>query len=199
MKRTYLFFLIAILFSISSYSQNKSEYNVGFLLDKNSPEIEFLLNNLENEISAVVGEDAVINFSNTKRLVNDFDIALAEQNYNAFLNSEVDIIIAFGVINNKIISKKKSFYKPTILFGSTSQELLETIDAKVTSKIENFITIISNQSYTNDLRVFKQIANIKNVGVFFETEFLENESVQNVFTDIEKESLTIQPSRKFKR
>jgi outer membrane protein TolC len=196
MKRTYLFFLITILLGISTNAQNKPEYNIGFLLDKNTVEIEALLNNLEEEITAVVGEDAVINFSNTKRLVNDFDLVLAEQNYNTFLSSEVDIIIAFGVINNKIISKKKSFDKPTILFGSTSQELIETVKLDKSSKIENFTTIISNQSYTNDLEKFQEIANIKNVGVFFETEFIENKAVQNVFIEIENAlgiQLTLKP------
>lgn len=187
MKRTYLFFLIAILFNIAIYAQNKPNYNIGFLLDKETTEIDALLDGLEEEIKAVVGEDAVINFSSANRLVNDFDSAVAEQHYNTYLNSEVDIIIAFGLINNKIITKRKSYSKPTILFGDTSQELVGTINGDTTTKIENFTTIISNQSYSNDLKTFKEIANIKNVGVFFEYGFLGNEKIKVAFDEIEKE------------
>lgn len=187
MKRTYLFFLIAILFNIAVYSQNKPQYNIGFLLDKETVETDVLLHILEEEIMAVVGEDAIINFSKTNRLVNDFDVAVAEQNYNTYLNSEVDIIIAFGIINNNIITKREHFSKPTILFGDTSKELLETANSEIPNNIENFATIISNQSYGDDLATFKEIAHVKNVGVFFEYGFSENETLRKAFMTIENE------------
>ena len=191
MKRTYLLFLIAILFNIAINAQNKPVYSIGFLLDKNTSEIELILDGLQEEIKAVVGEDAIINFSKSNRLVNNFDAALSEENYNTYLNSNVDIIIAFGVINNKVISKNKTFKKPTILFGTRSEELAEIPIEETTSNIKNFTTLITNQSYTNDLKTFKDIAKIKNVAVFFETQFLENIALGDAFNKIE-EALDLQ-------
>jgi hypothetical protein len=155
MKKTFLFFLLAIVFNTAINAQNKPEYSIGFLLDKNTSEVELILDSLQEEIAAVVGEDAIINFSNANRLVNNFDASLAEDNYNTYLNSNIDIIIAFGVINNQVISKNETFKKPTILFGSVSEELSERPDEDTTTNIKNFTRVITNQSYTKDIKTLR--------------------------------------------
>ena len=93
---SFSFFLCTSLFA---YAQSNI-YQVGFLLDKNTIEISDLIVGLSDEILAVVGEDAVIEFPESSKLVNNFDSDQALNNYNTLLQNDTDIIIAFGIVNN---------------------------------------------------------------------------------------------------
>ena len=119
-----VFFLFAFLFSVSISAQTKEEYSIGILLERNTGEILNLLEGLKKEIINVVGEDAEVNFSDSKILINNFNLDVAETNYKTLVNGDVDIILSFGVSNNKVIVKQAPFLKPTILFGSVSEELM---------------------------------------------------------------------------
>jgi outer membrane protein TolC len=176
-----IFFLVI---SLHSFSQTK-HYKIGFLLDKTSTEINGLLDKLANEISAVVGEDATLEFPKNNTLVNNFDAAKALSNYNTLLQSDIDIIIAFGVVNNVVISKIGTYQKPTIIFGALSDELVAN-DVMV-SNISNYTSITTSQSYTEDLKVLKQLANPKTVGIIIEKTFTDNLPIQQTFNTIGKE------------
>jgi len=126
--------IVFFFFSITAFCQTKS-FQVGFLLDKNSPEISVLLNELTDEIIAVVGEDAKLEFPPESTLVNNFNAELALRNYNSLVQNETDIIIAFGVVNNSVISVIGSYNKPTIVFGALSKELIT--DTTLVSSIKN--------------------------------------------------------------
>ena len=91
--RYFLIVLVSICFIKPIFSQSQS-FKIGYLLDKSSVEIEGLLNELSNEISAVVGKDANIQFQE-ESLINNFDKNLALAHYNTLLNNDTDIIIAF--------------------------------------------------------------------------------------------------------
>ena len=56
--RSILSIFLFLCASLLAFSQSNT-YQVGFLLDRNSTEINGLLEELSNEISAVVGEDAL--------------------------------------------------------------------------------------------------------------------------------------------
>jgi outer membrane protein TolC len=100
--------------------------------------------------------------------VNDFNLEKATENYYALLESNTDIILAFGLVNNVVISKLKTFQKPTILFGSVNKDF-DFIDVnKQTSVISNFTYIILPQSYTNDLKTLKELTSFKKVGIALE-------------------------------
>lgn len=174
-------FLFANLFA---FSQSKT-YQVGFLLDRNSEEIEELLAELSNEIIAVIGEDAILEFPTSGKLVNNFDSAIALKNYNTLVNSNIDIIIAFGVVNSSVISKIGTYDKPTIVFGSLSEELL--LEQARTSNVQNYTSITTSQSYTEDLRLFKKLANPKIVGVAIEKTFVENFPINAIFQSLGKQ------------
>ena len=179
--RYYLSIIFFLGFQLLLFSQTKT-YEIGYLLDKTSPEIEILLNELTNEITAVVGEDAVVTFPKQSKLINDFSTDKALQNYNILLNNSTDIIIAFGVVNNTVISKFDTFKKPTIVFGALSEELSDKVSE--TSNIPNFTSIITTQSYTEDLKTLQQLANPKQVGVVIERAFTENLPIENTLNDI---------------
>ncbi|WP_298530770.1 TolC family protein [uncultured Algibacter sp.] len=158
------------------------------LLEKDTGEIENLLDGLKKEITAVVGEDADINFADSSVLINDFDLLKAEQNYNILLKGDIDIILSFGVTNNRVVARQKDFPKPTILFGSASREILDNFDDELAStNIKNFTAIITPQSYKNDLKTLNEIANSKNIGVLIEDGFLKNQPLRETFDDIEEE------------
>ena len=182
--RNILSIFLFLCASLLAFSQSNT-YQVGFLLDQNSTEINGLLEELSNEISAVVGEDAVLEFSESRTLVNNFDSAKALSNYNVLLQNGTDIIIAFGTVNNAVISKIGSYEKPTIVFGALSEEL--RTDKLQVSNIKNYTSIITSQSYAEDLKLFKEIAKPKTVGVIVEKSIKDNLPIQKTFDDLGEE------------
>ena len=173
----FLFFCANFL----AFSQSNI-YQVGFLLDNSSTEIDELLSELSDEITAVVGEDAILEFSNSKRLINYFDAEKALSNYNTLIENDTDIIIAFGVVNNSVISKIGTYKKPTIVFGALREELLNEV--KLASNAKNYSSIITSQSYSEDLKFLKKLANPKRVGVAVEKAFMDNLPLTNTFNKI---------------
>lgn len=157
-----------VMLPLLSYGQAKEDYAIGMLLDFRSAELEPMMEALRQEIVAVVGEDATIRFPENSVLVNNFDAALAETNYQTLLANETDLIIAFGPINNIIISGQTTHAKPTILFGSVNQDIVAIDTAQTTSGIDNFTYLISWQSYARDLETFKTLYDFEQVGVIVE-------------------------------
>ena len=175
---------IFIFLYASSLAFSQSEvYKVGFLLDKNTEEIEGLLDSLMDEISAVVGEDAILEFPITRRFYNNFDATIALSNYTTLVQNDTDIIIAFGTVNNSVISKIGTYQKPTIVFGTLSEELLDS-DKSSVSNVTNYISITTSQSYSDDIKLFKELANPKRIGVVVEKALLDNISVTETFEGI---------------
>ncbi|MEM6687502.1 MAG: hypothetical protein AAF617_17110, partial [Bacteroidota bacterium] len=134
----------SLIMTTAAMAQTKKSYNIGILLDNRTKEINPLIEQLENQIKAVVGEDAIINFSEQNILVNGYDIEKARTNYETLLQNETDIILAFGVINNFIVSKQSTHKKPTILFGAVNQDISGIDVTKKTSGIENFTYLIES-------------------------------------------------------
>ena len=174
-------FLFVLLVTLSASSQQKKTYEIGILLDMIVPELSPLLDELKNEIAAVVGEDATIQFSNENVFSNELNLARAETNYQALVNSEVDIILAFGVINNAVITKKTTFPKPTILFGAVNEDFLSIEKENQTSGIENLTYLIASKSYAKDLKIFKELTSFKKVGIIIQKPFLDIFPYQSYF------------------
>lgn len=173
--------VVTLMVTAFAFSQTKT-YQVGFLLDRNSTEISGLLVELSNEISAVVGEDAVLEFPDTSKLVNNFDSVKALTNYNILLQNNTDIIIVFGIVNNAVISNIGIYQKPTIVFGALSEELLS--DEIAVSNITNYTSILTSQSYTDDIKLLKKLSNPKKVGVIVEKALTDNLPIAETFSKI---------------
>ena len=182
--RYILSFLLSFFITTLTFSQDNT-FKIGFLLDKNSVEINELLKELSDEISAVVGEDAVLEFPEVSKLVNNFDSSTALNNYNVLVENNTDIIIAFGVVNNAVISKVGTYQKPTIVFGALSEELLT--DESLVSNITNYTSIVTSQSYTEDIKLLQKLASPKTIGVVVEKAFMDNLPVASTFNDISKD------------
>ncbi|MEM8926674.1 MAG: TolC family protein [Bacteroidota bacterium] len=138
---------------------------MGILLDKINPELSPLIDKLKNEVKAVVGEDAIIEFPDDAILANNFDLEKARTNYNQLLADDIDIILAFGVFNNEVISPLSVHKKPTILFGAVNRDVQQLDLSKTSSGIENFTYLIESESYQDDLNRFKELSNFKNLGI----------------------------------
>lgn len=168
----HFFYFLFTIISFFSYSQTKNSFNIGILLDKHTEKISPMLQALQNEIKAVVGEDANIHFSDTNVLVNNFNLAKATTNYNKLLANNTDIIIAFGVVNNEVISKLNTFKKPTILFGAVNKDFGYFDENKQTSGISNFTYFVNSQSFKKDLSTLKKLTNFTNVGIAVEEDLV---------------------------
>lgn len=171
MKKLKLFWLLFL--PIIIFAQNKPIYDIGILIDNEQPELVPILEELQDEISAVVGEDAIIRYPEGSLLSNDLNLEKAAANYEALAESEVDIILAFGIINNKYIATKTTFSKPTILFGAVNEDFVKIEDEDQTSGIANFTYLIASRSYKEDLAIFKELTNFKKVGILIERPFMD--------------------------
>tara|TARA_R110000787_G_scaffold13816_2_gene42968 strand:- start:7578 stop:9890 length:2313 start_codon:yes stop_codon:yes gene_type:complete len=176
--------------TILAFSQTKKIYNIGILLDNQTPESKMLVSALQNEIKAVVGEDASIRFSEANLLVNNYNLEKASVNYNTLLNSNTDIILAFGLINNVVISKLKTHQKHTILFGAINEDFNYFELEKGASGISNFTYLITPQSFKKDLGTLKELTSFTKVGIAIEEGLINILPFKTIFND-ETEALGV--------
>ncbi len=165
--------LVSLMVTTLAFSQTKQNYNIGILLDNLTPELNPHILALQNEIKAVVGEDAIISFSDANILVNDFNLEKAASNYNTLLTNNTDIILAFGIINNMVLSKLKVYSKPTILFGEVNKDLDKFEENKTTSGVSNFTYLVATQSLKKDLSTLKELTSFTTVGIAIEKRLVD--------------------------
>ena len=180
-KHIAVFFFTSL--SFFAYTQ-KSSYNIGVLLEVVTPELEPLLEKAKEQIKVVVGEDANIYFPAESTLLSNFDLEKAEQNYRQLLNNSTDIILAFGAINNIIVSKQTVYPKPTILFGAVNQDMMDVELSRMSSGVENFTYLIETESYLDDLSIFKELTDFTKVGIVVENVFMDILPFENTFARI---------------
>ena len=178
------FSFILLLIPLSIQAQPKPVYNVGVLVDTVTPEIEPILGLMQAEVRAVVGEDAEVNFPVEFSLSNDYNISTAESNYQALLENDIDIILAFGAINSAVVSGQPVYPKPTILFGTANLDLIDLSQARDTSGVNNFTYLLTSQSYTNDLQTFKTLVDFQHVGVLIEEAYADILPVREVLDQV---------------
>lgn len=165
--------LVMLLFSVFGFCQEKNTYNIGILADFQSLKSVPILEQLQSEITSVVGEDAVINFPMNLRLINNYDIQQATDNYKELLNNETDIILAFGPVTNTILEKQSEYPKPVILFGAVNSDFSDLDLSKQTSGISNFTYLIDSQSFLEDFKKFKELTEFDTLGIAVDAPFLD--------------------------
>lgn len=187
MRKISLIFLLVIPFIV--LAQEKKTYNIGILVDRIQPELMPIIEELRNEISDVVGEDADIQFPDEYFLSNDLNLQRAQTNYEQLLSSDADIILAFGLVNNKVMIYQDSFPKPTILFGAVNNDFLDINKDVQTSGKENITYLISSRSYIKDLATFHELTGFKKLGIVVQQPFMEVYPYEDLFDEeIEKYS-----------
>ncbi len=173
--------LLVIFLSISflGFSQRQKSVTIGILADETSIENAQLLEKLQNEITAVVGHDAKIVFK--APIDNGFNLDKAKSNYLDLESSEVDIILAFGVVNNIALYQQKVYAKPVIVFGSVNSDFIDLPEGQKTTGIKNITYIIAPLSYSKDLDAFKSIYEYKKVGVLVDEYLPEALPIKELF------------------
>lgn len=184
---------VLVILSVSLVFAQKYNYNIGILLDNRTEELEPLLVQLQNQIKTVVGEDAIINFSENRILVNNYNLKKAKEDYNKLVNDDTDIILAFGIINNEIVSKQTEYKKPTILFGAINRDFSAIDFTKATSGINNFTYLVESESYQEDFIKFKTLTNYKKLGIVIEEHIVDMLPLKETF---DREFETIDASYK---
>ena len=168
--------LLATIFIITAthtlFAQKRT-YTIGVLMDKRTEKIEPLITGLQEQIKTVVGEDAIIRFLNGNILVNNYDVQAAERHYQTLIANDTDIILAFGVVNNKVINNRAKYPKPTILFGAVNKDFNGIDITKKASGIENFTYLIESESFLDDFKTFKQLTDFKTLGVAIDRPFVD--------------------------
>ncbi len=180
MKRIKLTLLL-IFINILAYSQVTKTVTIGILADKSSEETKPLLAKLKTEIRGVVGQSATTVFK--EALENNFNTETAKSNYQTLLNSDADIILAFGVINNIVIDKEEQYPKPVILFGNANSDFYDFPEGQKASGVNNITYLIAPFSYTNDLDVFKSLFAYKKIGIVVDDFIPETLPVKRLFDD----------------
>ncbi len=175
------FVVVLMLLAVVTTSYGKRTYRIGMMLDNKSSETDVLLQQLQTEIKAVVGEDATITFPADQILINDYQLPVAKTHYQQLINGPVDIIIAFGVITNEVVSKQQVHKKPTILFGAINQDYNDLDISKKTSGVKNFTYLIESESFKEDLNKLKQLTNFKNIGIVVDAGVVQFLHVKETF------------------
>ncbi len=178
MKKTTLLFIL--LFTIfTGFSQRSKTVTIGILADENPIENAPLLEKLQNEITAVVGQDAKVVFNDP--IENGFDLERAKANYLALESSAVDIILAFGVINNIALYQQKIYAKPVVVLGSVNSDFIKLPADQKTSGINNIAYIIAPLSYSKDLDAFNSIYEYKKIGILVDDYLPEALPIKELF------------------
>ncbi len=146
-------------------SQEKDVFEIAILIDGLAPQADSLLALLKTEIVSVVGEDADIRFPDSSFFANDYNSRTAAEQYQEVVQGTTKIILAFGPVIADVITKQTAYPKPTILFGAINSDLAEVDESRTVSGIDNFIYLVTTQSYKHDLSTFKSIYDFQNIGV----------------------------------
>ncbi len=178
MKKTILLlFLLSI--TVIGFSQNRKIVTIGILADETPKKNEQLLEQLKAEIRAVMGQDADIIFQDP--LANGYDLDRAKANYVTLESGEVDIILAFGVINNIALYQQQNYAKPVIVFGSVNSDFIKLPEGQKTSGVNNIAYIIAPLSYSKDLDAFNTIYDYKKVGILVDDFLPEALPIKELF------------------
>ncbi|MEO1012468.1 MAG: TolC family protein [Bacteroidota bacterium] len=167
-KRTGILGFVLCLLGCLAFSQTKETYTIGMMVDSKTQETQELLVQLQDEIKAVVGEDAIIRFPSEYFLIHNFDVSLARKNYQILLDGPTDIIIAIGAASNQVLQEQTVHGKPTIIFGSVNMDMTALDLEKKTSGIENFTYLTGVQSFQKDLETLKELSDFGSVGIAIE-------------------------------
>lgn len=165
----------------SGFAQQRPVYTIGILSDIYAPDLEALQTQLKDKIIAVVGQAAAIRFDERFILSGPPELEKIEDNYTAYLQDpDIDIILAFGPVNNYLLMQKKEFPKPVVLFGTINQDFIDLPEGQITSGINNLTYLITPESIIEDLNTFAGIYPYKNIGILADEFIVDHFPVKEV-------------------
>ena len=185
----YALSFVVLLSPGAALAQTTDTVNIGVLVDALDDESAPLADTLAAEIAAVLGPEVVVLLSPENVLVSDFDPARAQATYQAHLDGDVDIILAFGLVVGQVVATETEFPKPTIVFGALNVDLIDLPDDQPTSGIDNFTFLVTSRSYSRDLITLKSLVDFQRVGVIAPEPYLRllpiGETIGAIVSDLE--------------
>ncbi|MCL3782638.1 hypothetical protein EMN47_19810 [Prolixibacteraceae bacterium JC049] len=152
--------------SIASFAQQQKQVRIGVLVDTFSEEHQPLFLQLQNQIAAVVGQEAQLIFDEDFIRSNNLSIHQSRKNYQEFINSsQVDLILAFGPIQSYLLMEQKEFPKPIILMGTLNKELMNLPKKGNVSGVHNLTYLVTPESIVEELSTFQDLFPYKKIGV----------------------------------
>jgi len=110
-----ILFLCLFYIPLNSYA----EINIvrpGIIIDNKSLDSKLLIENLKKELNAIV--PGKVQISDEFVLNSQWSIKKARSNYDSLVkNTDVNMIISFGVLSSSVVIEKTSFTKPTMAVG----------------------------------------------------------------------------------
>lgn len=165
MKKILMIFFILFQWQYG-YAQNNPVYTIGILTSSYSSEVAPLVEQLKERIVAVVGKEATIHFNEDYIRSGQLDLKEIEESYKACIGDpDIDIILAFGFLNNYLLMQKKEFPKPVVLYGAVNQDFINLPRERKTSGIDNLTYLITPESIKEDLNIFSEIYSYQNIGI----------------------------------
>lgn len=183
-KRFFLSFLLFLLL-IQVYGQKKV-YEVGFLLDHTNPSVDMLFEQLKDQIRAVVGEDAIVNFSPENIYINNYNLETARVQYEK-IKTSADIIFVIGLYNTMLMLEQQKFPVPTIVVSTIRSEITGVDLSRETSGINNLTFLAPSGSFKEDLAQLKEFYDYKKVGVVIEKPLIKIIDFEDIFERISGE------------
>lgn len=161
MKLRHLLLIGSILFFGNTYAFQKKQIKIQMLVDQMTSEIKPLILQLEKEIRAVVGVDAELSFSIN---INGADTLKAKQQYQQASQSS-DIILSFGLANQVMLFRQKTFQRPTIVLGVDFGDFSSMYRPEEIPNHPNLIYLEHVQVNQGDLEVFQRLVPFRNIGI----------------------------------
>jgi outer membrane protein len=184
-------FLAAILFfAISAQTlqaQVKKDVTIGIVLDGVLAEAPMLLDQLKTELNRLLESRYNVRVPADIILNANWSSARAAANYAELVeDSEVDIILGFGIISSAVIAREKRYAKPVIVLGLINPDIHDLAPFEENSSgLDNFSYILYKQSVRRDLDTFYKLYPYKNVGIVFFAEIIGMDPfTKTSFTDI---------------
>ena len=179
MKEIFLFVIIIFLLFGIAPAQNRSlkgSVTIGISVDGEWDLNQPVLDDLEKELKDALSQQASITIPKNKILIGDWTLEkVTELNDKLLADSEVDIVIGYGVLASSDLARRNSLPKPVIapVIIDTTIQRIKSMNG--TSGVKNLSYLMFPGTYERDIKLFKEIVDFKNLIIlqskFYQTEF----------------------------
>lgn len=172
--------IFTLLLGVQLQAQKRT-FTIGMVGDRLNANQELQIQEMQQTVRAVVGEDADVKF--TQMLLNNYDIGMARTQYQQLVDQGVDLIMVFGLVSNMALGERQSFPLPTLALGLASTESIELPKGQDKTGIDNLNMMLAPVSYLDDLDVFQDLYEFNKIGVVMDKLLLDNFAVRSYFDE----------------
>jgi len=167
MKEKFLFVIILFLLCGNAPAQNRSlkgSVTIGIVVDGEWDLNQPVLDNLEKELKDALSQQASITIPQSKILIGNWTLEkVTELNDKLLADSEVDIVIGYGVLASSDLARRTSLPKPVIAPVIIDTTIQQIKSMNGTSGVKNLSYLMFPGTYERDIKLFKEIVDFKNL------------------------------------